>query len=264
MLDKDYIKEIQALDKKEAKDKLDEYAQTFGIKLKKTRSFENMVADLESELAKLANEPMPEDNDGLSIADLIQADDEIEGKALFKDEASDEAKLLFDAPVNADVKIHDIDPGFYKETPKVNDPGFEIKTASIEDKGFYVEAPIGDSVIHVDDEGQVTNIPVDKLNQEEFNKAMDKVVKIINTESIIELPKNFSPNMQLLGKNPGYVTLPWWIYQWIKDTPDWKSRPTAFEHPSAHQTLFSLIYYIRRDGSVMIRETRNSSFNVLE
>lgn len=264
MLDKDYIKEIQALDKKEAKDKLDEYAQTFGIKLKKTRSFDNMVADLEKELAKLADEPMPEDNDGLSIADLIQADDEIEGKAVFKDEASDEAKLLFDAPVNAGIKIHDIDPGFYKETPKVNDPGFEVKTPSINDKGFYAEAPIGDSVIHIDDEGQVTNIPVSITNPEEFSKAMDKVVKIIKTDEIIELPENFSPNMQLLGKNPGYITLPWWIYQWIKDNPDWKSRPTSFEHPSAHQTLFSLIYYIKRNGSVMIRETRNSSFVTLK
>ncbi|WWS24688.1 hypothetical protein vBKpnAMK4_00504 [Klebsiella phage vB_Kpn_AM_K4] len=55
------------------------------------------------------------------------------GKALFNDEASDEAKLLFDAPVSASVKIHDIDPDFYKETPKVNDPGFEVKTPSIND-----------------------------------------------------------------------------------------------------------------------------------
>ncbi|WWS24687.1 hypothetical protein vBKpnAMK4_00503 [Klebsiella phage vB_Kpn_AM_K4] len=55
------------------------------------------------------------------------------GKAVFKNEASDEAKLLFDAPVNAGIKIHDIDPGFYKETPKVNDPGFEVKTPSIND-----------------------------------------------------------------------------------------------------------------------------------
>jgi len=93
---------------------------------------------------------------------------------------------------------------------------------------------------------------------------MDKVVKIVKTDETIELPKNFSPNMQLLGKNPGYITLPWWIYQWIKDNPDWKSRPTSFEHPSAHQTLFSLIYYIKRNGSVMIRETRNSSFVTLK
>lgn len=262
MLDKDYIKEIQALDKKEAKDKLDEYAQTFGIKLKKTRSFDNMVADLESELAKLANEPMPEDNEGLSISDLIQADDEIEGKALFKDEASDEAKLLFDAPLTQGIKINDIDQGFYKETPKVNDPGFEVSTPSIIDKGFNVEAPIGDNIIHVSDDGQIIKIPFDNLTQEEFNKEMDKVVKIIK-ESEFKLPDNFSPNMQLLGKNPGYVTLPWWIYQWIKDTPNWKSNPTSFQHPSAHQTLFSLIYYIKRDGSVMIRETRNSSFVTL-
>ncbi|MGU4174539.1 hypothetical protein, partial [Pseudomonas aeruginosa] len=97
MLDKDYIAEIGALEKKEAKEKLAEYAETFGIKLKKTKAFDNMVADLEVELAKLANEPMPEQNDGLSIYDLIQADDEAKGTAIFKDEAKEEARLLIDS-----------------------------------------------------------------------------------------------------------------------------------------------------------------------
>ncbi|WZK93281.1 Inh inhibitor of prohead protease [Enterobacter phage vB_EclM_AS6] len=239
MLDKDYIAEIGALEKKEAKEKLAEYAETFGIKLKKTKAFDNMVADLEVELAKLANEPMPEQNDGLSIYDLIQADDEAKGTAIFKDEAKEEARLLIDS-VSSDapqVKVNDIDPHFGKPMDPV--------------KGVILEAPIGDSVITVADD-KVHTIPVTAITQEKFN------------EEIVELPENFSPNTQLLGKNPGYVTLPWWIYQWIKDNPDWKSRPTSFGHPSAHQTLFSLIYYIKRNGSIMIRETRNSSFVTLK
>ncbi|USL85685.1 inhibitor of prohead protease [Enterobacter phage fGh-Ecl01] len=251
MLDKDYIAEIGALEKKEAKEKLAEYAETFGIKLKKTKAFDNMVADLEVELAKLANEPMPEQNDGLSIYDLIQADDEAKGTAIFKDEAKEEARLLIDS-VSSDapqVKVTDIDPHFGKPMDPV--------------KGVILEAPIGDSVITVADD-KVHTIPVTAITQEKFNEEMDKAVKIINNEEIVELPENFSPNTQLLGKNPGYVTLPWWIYQWIKDNPDWKSRPTSFGHPSAHQTLFSLIYYIKRNGSIMIRETRNSSFVTLK
>ena len=95
------------------------------------------------------------------------------------------------------------------------------------------------------------------------NEEMDKAVKIINTEDEFTLPDNFSPTLHLIGRNPGYATLPWWIYQWILETPDWKSRPLSFEHPSAHQTLLSLIYYIKRDGSVQVRETRNSSFATL-
>lgn len=240
MLDKDYIAEIGALEKKEAKEKLAEYAETFGIKLKKTKAFDNMVADLEVELAKLANEPMPEQNDGLSIYDLIQADDEAKGTAIFKDETKEEARLLIDSVTDApQVTVTDIDPHFGKPM----DPA----------KGIILEAPIGDSVITVSDD-KVHTIPVTAIIQE------DKVVK---TAEEFTLPDNFSPTLHLIGRNPGYATLPWWIYQWILETPDWKSRPLSFEHPSAHQTLLSLIYYIKRDGSVQVRETRNSSFATL-
>lgn len=240
MLDKDYIAEIGALEKKEAKEKLAEYAETFGIKLKKTKAFDNMVADLEVELAKLANEPMPEQNDGLSIYDLIQADDEAKGTAIFKDEAKEEARLLIDSVTDApQVTVTDIDPHFAKPMDPV--------------KGVILEAPIGDSVITVSDD-KVHTIPVTAIIQE------DKVVK---TAEEFTLPDNFSPTLHLIGRNPGYATLPWWIYQWILETPDWKSCPLSFEHPSAHQTLLSLIYYIKRDGSVQVRETRNSSFATL-
>lgn len=240
MLDKDYIAEIGALEKKEAKEKLAEYAETFGIKLKKTKAFDNMVADLEVELAKLANEPMPEHNDGLSIYDLIQADDEAKGTAIFKDEAKEEARLLIDSVTDApQVTVTDIDPHFAKPMDPV--------------KGVILEAPIGDSVITVSDD-KVHTIPVTAIIKE------DKVVK---TAEEFTLPDNFSPTLHLIGRNPGYATLPWWIYQWILETPDWKSHPLSFEHPSAHQTLLSLIYYIKRDGSVQVRETRNSSFATL-
>lgn len=239
MLDKDYIAEISALEKKEAKEKLAEYAETFGIKLKKTKAFDNMVSDLEVELAKLANEPMPEQNDGLSIYDLIQADDEAKGTAIFKDEAKEEARLLIDSVSDA--------------------PQIEVKDVS--PKGLILEAPIGDSIIAVTDDGKIHEIPVTGLTQDSFNDAMDKIVKIETDE--YELPVDFSPTLHLIGRNPGYATLPWWIYQWILETPDWKSRPLSFEHPSAHQTLLSLIYYIKRDGYVQVRETRNSSFATL-
>lgn len=240
MLDKDYIAEIGALEKKEAKEKLAEYAETFGIKLKKTKAFDNMVADLEVELAKLANEPMPEQNDGLSIYDLIQADDEAKGTAIFKDEAKEEARLLIDSVTDVpQVTVTDIDPHFAKPMDPV--------------KGVILEAPIGDSVITVSDD-KVHTIPVTAIIKE------DKVVK---TAEEFTLPDNFSPTLHLIGRNPGYATLPWWIYQWILETPDWKSHPLSFEHPSAHQTLLSLIYYIKRDGSVQVRETRNSSFATL-
>ena len=221
MIDKNYIEEIRVLEKKEAKEKLAEYAASLGVDVKKTKTFDNMLADLEAGLKAFADMPMPDDNEGLSITDLIDADDELSGAKFEGDEsAKEEAKLLFDAPTEAKVEVVEI------EEPVV----------LVEEDVPFVE--------------------------EKFEAAVAKVVE--SEKPVFALPKNFSPNLMLIGKNPGFCTVPWWIYQWISETPDWKERPTAFPHPTAHQTLFSLIYYINRNGSVLVRETRNSSFVTLK
>lgn len=223
-MDTQYIEELRALeDKKEAKAKLIEYGGQFGLKLKKTRSFDNLIIDISEGLKALADEPLPE-TEGLSISDLIDADNELTGSNEFIDgaePAKEEATLLFDAP-EAAVEVVEV-----AELPKV-----EI----IEEDAPFVE--------------------------EKFKEAVTKVIE--SEKPVFSLPENFSPNLLLIGKNPGYCTVPWWIYQWISETPDWKERPTAFPHPTAHQTLFSLIYYINRNGSVLVRETRNSSFVTLK
>lgn len=222
MIDKDYIEELRALsDKKEAKAKLFEYAKQFGISVKKTKSFDNIVIDIEEALNALADEPLPE-TDGLSITDLITAADDVDGVNFTNEEVKEEAILLFDSP-----------------------------TEQVE-------------VLEVVEQEK-------ELDHDKFEEAITQVVESekepeteVNKEVKFVLPENFSPTLIKLGKAPGYVTVPWWIYQWIAETPDWKSRPTSFVHASAHQTLFSLIYYINRDGSVLIRETRNSSFVTLK
>lgn len=222
MIDKDYIEELRALsDKKEAKAKLFEYAEQFGISVKKTKSFDNIVIDIEEALNALADEPLPE-TDGLSITDLITAADDVDGVNFTNEEVKEEAILLFDSPAEQ-VEV------------------LEVVEQEIE------------------------------FDHDKFEEAITQVVESekepepeVNKEVKFVLPENFSPTLIKLGKGPGYVTVPWWIYQWIAETPDWKSRPTSFEHASAHQTLFSLIYYINRDGSVLIRETRNSSFVTLK
>lgn len=222
MIDKNYIEEIRVLEKKEAKEKLAEYAASLGVDVKKTKTFDNMLADLEAGLKTFADMPMPDDNEGLSITDLIDADDELSGAKFEGDEsAKEEAKLLFDAPTEAKVEVVEI------EEPAV---------VVVEEDAPFVE--------------------------EKFEAAVAKVIE--SEKPVFALPKNFSPNLMLIGKNPGFCTVPWWIYQWIAETPDWKERPTAFPHPTAHQTLFSLIYYINRNGSVLVRETRNSSFVTLK
>lgn len=222
MIDKDYIEELRALsDKKEAKAKLFEYAEQFGISVKKSKSFDNIVIDIEEALNALADEPLPE-TDGLSITDLITAADDVDGVNFTNEEVKEEAILLFDSP-----------------------------TEQVE-------------VLEVDEQEK-------EFDHDKFEEAITQVIESekepeaeVNKEVKFVLPENFSPTLIKLGKSPGYVTVPWWIYQWIAETPDWKSRPTSFVHASAHQTLFSLIYYINRDGSVLIRESRNSSFVTLK
>lgn len=223
-MDTQYIEELRALeDKKEAKSKLIEYGEQFGLKLKKTRSFDNLVIDITEGLKALADEPLPE-TEGLSISDLIDADDELSGSNAHLadvEESKIEAKLLFDAPTA---------------------PAEPVEVIEIKDAPETVEVAVVET----------------PFVEEKFEETVAKIVE--SEKPKFKLPENFAPYLLMLGKAPGYCTLPWWIYQWIKETPDWKERPTSFEHPSAHQTLFSLIYYINRDGSILVRETRNSSF----
>ena len=222
MIDKDYIEELRALsNKKEAKAKLFEYAEQFGISVKKSKSFDNIVIDIEEALNALADEPLPE-TDGLSITDLITAADDVDGVNFTNEEVKEEAILLFDSPTEQ-VEVLEV----------------------VEQEKEFDHDKFEEAITHV--------VESEKESEPEVNKEVNFV-----------LPENFSPTLIKLGKGPGYVTVPWWIYQWIAETPDWKSRPTSFVHASAHQTLFSLIYYINRDGSVLIRESRNSSFVTLK
>lgn len=205
MLDTAHIDELKELGGREAKDELAKYATTFGITLKKTRSFDNMVADLNDALDDLANEPMPEENSGMTIAELI---------------ASAPQELLVDSPVVEHIEVVDV--------PVV------------------VETPVPEPLPVV--------VETTKLEP----------VEVVEPDTA-ELPKNFSPSLHVMGSGAtGYVTLPWWIYEWISKNPDWKKNPKSFPHAYGLDSLFSLIYYINRDGFVRIRETRNSSFVVLE
>lgn len=225
MLDNAYIDEMRELDNKDAKTMLADYGKTFGVDLKKTKSFDNMLADLEEAVSKIAEEPMPEDNDGMSITDLIDSKDD--GDELLIDE-------IRSAVQSGDIKIGD-------EPLDVKIPE-EVQKAA-EEKGL---------VIISSDESISSN-------------TIEDAVEIIKKEeSKFKLPESYGPRMSLMGRAPGYMNLPWWIYQWISENEDWKDRPTDFPHPTAHDTLFTLIYYINRDGSVIVRETKNSRFVTLK
>lgn len=234
MIDIQLIEELRALPTKEGKEKLAEYAANLNITVKKTRSFDNMVADITAAIEELANEPMPENNVGLSINDLITAAD-----------TNSVDQLLVDTPLVNQIEVFENQVAPFVESVKVVDvvksddaPHIEL-AVEVKPKDVAVEIKLDDEIIQT-------------------------VSATIAPASTYELPKSFSPTLALLGAGQAtFATLPWWIYEWITQNPDWKSNPNSCPHYHAIDTLRSLIYYINRDGQVRIRETRNSSFQIL-
>lgn len=226
-IDYPYIESVKAdlenneIDRKEAKQRVFDYAkESFNLNLNKQKSLDNMIAQLEDLIANYEEDPMPDQNDGISIAELIEATDQLEGKSIFN-EAKQEALDLVTPLTTVD-----------KLDPIVNDKPTEVVDEITDNESVALDEP------------EATIVPsVNETITEEF-----------------VLPADFVPTITLIGRAPGYYTLPWWIYQWINENPDWKSKPEKCPEYSAIPILKSLIYYINQNGFVRIRETRNSSF----
>lgn len=236
MFDKEYFEELRAIavsDDKEAqktaKTELADYAKQFDIKVKKTLSLENMVEFVETELTKLASEMEEEiPAEGTSINDLILAADTAEDKVVF-----DEA----DPSLVEAMK----EPEPVEETPVVEPVIEEVQ-------------PVVEEVPEVNAESPVANI---------FSDEAEHRSPVHDTETFCDLT-GFRPTICLIGGGRGYYSCPWWIFDWIVNTPDWKKYPERFPHSYVHDTLKSLIYYIKRDGSVKVRETKHSQFHTLK
>lgn len=241
MFDKEYFEELRAIaasDDKEAqktaKTELAEYAKQFDIKVKKTLSLENMIEFVETELTKLASE-MEEETpaEGTSINDLILAADTADDKVVF-DEVD---PSLVEAMKETEIVIEETK----EESPAVEPVVEEVKSDVEEAPEVKVESP-------------VANI---------FSNEAEHRSPAHDTDSFCDLT-GFRPTICLIGGGRGYYSCPWWIFDWIVNTPDWKKYPERFPHAYVHDTLKSLIYYIKRDGSVKVRETKHSQFHTLK
>lgn len=241
MFDKEYFGELRAIaesnDKeaqKAAKTELADYAKQFDIKVKKTLSLENMIEFVETELTKLASE-MEEETpaEGTSINDLILAADTADDKVVF-DEVD---PSLVEAMKEPEIVIEETK----EESPAVEPVVEEVKSDVEEAPEVKVESP-------------VANI---------FSNEAEHRSPAHDTDSFCDLT-GFRPTICLIGGGRGYYSCPWWIFDWIVNTPDWKKYPERFPHAYVHDTLKSLIYYIKRDGSVKVRETKHSQFHTLK
>lgn len=216
-IDYEKVEGFRALDTKEQKGALAEYAQTeFGVKLNKQKSFDNMLADL------VAAVPTEEEK----------------------------TELLIDSP---DPAIAAYTGETVMGEPVINAPNIpDVVIDASQDFMNYVQevAPeVADQIQLVPD---VVEAPVSDSNESEADMVwLD----------------GFSPTIVLMGRSArsnGYYTCPWWIYDWIKQNPDWHKDPDQCPHYSARDTLKSLVYYMKRDGQVTVRETRNSSFDTFK
>ena len=241
MFDKEYFEELRAIaasddkeSQKAAKTELADYAKQFDIKVKKTLSLENMIEFVETELTKLASE-MEEETpaEGTSINDLILAADTADDKVVF-DEVD---PSLVEAMKEPEIVIEETK----EESPSVEPVVEEVKSDVEEAPEVKVESP-------------VANI---------FSNEAEHRSPAHDTDSFCDLT-GFRPTICLIGGGRGYYSCPWWIFDWIVNTPDWKKYPERFPHAYVHDTLKSLIYYIKRDGSVKVRETKHSQFHTLK
>lgn len=241
MFDKEYFEELRAIaasddkeSQKAAKTELADYAKQFDIKVKKTLSLENMIEFVETELTKLDSE-MEEETpaEGTSINDLILAADTADDKVVF-DEVD---PSLVEAMKEPEIVIEETK----EESPAVEPVVEEVKSDVEEAPEVKVESP-------------VANI---------FSNEAEHRSPAHDTDSFCDLT-GFRPTICLIGGGRGYYSCPWWIFDWIVNTPDWKKYPERFPHAYVHDTLKSLIYYIKRDGSVKVRETKHSQFHTLK
>ena len=65
--------------------------------------------------------------------------------------------------------------------------------------------------------------------------------------------------MPLIGPTPGYMHIPYWVYDFIVANPDWKHK-IADQRKADLIVLNSILYHICRHGIVRVRESRNSRF----
>lgn len=227
------------VDNKTAKKKLREYAnKTFGLKLNGQLSFDNMIKDLNKQLN---SGPKDESNidlgDGHTVDDLLIASNTIDGVFMNTDKEPDENLVkqieeLKKAKETSEIPLVD--------TPKVVEG--------------VIETPSSADNTNSDN----NSIHRDNIHDDNSTQSIQKVEKHNKTNV---LPLTFKPSFALMGAKPGYYSMPAWIFNWIKDTPDWKTNLGGIG-PDQETLLKSYLYYIQRDGQILVKV--DNDFRILK
>lgn len=219
------------ISRKDAKQQIASYAkESFNLELNKQKSLDNMIKDIEDFIVSYTEESLP-DQVGLSITDMIEAADQVSGTSIFN-EAKPEALNL-------------------------------VKSTSLEHQDERLEDTVQEPVESIKHPETVPEHQQERLDTQPVKEPQDKDSSKDKPKTKDLKQKEFFPEISLLGDKPGYYTCPWWIFDWISTTPDWKNKLSEFPYTHSINIVKSLIYYINKNGSVDIRETRNSKFYTL-
>lgn len=229
----------------EGKKKLADYAMKHhGVKLARNKSFENMMNDLEEAVNATFEEARAEAGDAKEQIDMEERVDlsdavEIDPDLMDKDESENE----FDV----DEADETIAPEVTEPTEKAEEPTPLAAPGEIR---------------------SIKDIPVE--DQEKIRRGLETgeivvgapVTPVTPVEAhSITFPEGYQPKYRLVGpEGRAFINIPYWVYDWMQGRP-WRSEIS--ECPYDKELLKSLAFYIERDGSVAIRESRNSKFIVI-
>lgn len=88
----------------------------------------------------------------------------------------------------------------------------------------------------------------------------ENTIESVESDEVVK-PKPNKKYIETLSEGE-YISLPYWIYDWIKSTKDWKNKKCPYF--GSESFMEKILHNIKVHGSVLIRETRNSSFITLE
>lgn len=221
----------------DAKIKLQAYAKEFGFKLSKSNiSLDGMI----TKLLEMADE---QENKKIDAVPSVK---------------TPEPKL--------DVNITEF--GIQTEhKPESQDIGVAEKNEDCPDVGCPIN--LLDEVVEEVKENLLSNQQVTSI---EITKKDGEIISMVSPVEPVEhikietkISDDFKPHFSLIGPvGNQYINVPYWVLDWIQEKgfSQWKDKIEE-ARKTDHNMLNTLKYYIQINGSVTVRESRNSQYHHL-
>lgn len=147
----------------------------------------------------------------------------------------------------ADQRANGVEPVTSVAPPKVS-----VNVVSLTEPKPEVELPAAPEETLPPETAELYNEAMNLLDEVEEKLVTAAVAHEQATEDL----RNFFPITQLIGKGPtAFIQAPYWVVDFILATPDWKAQMQTHKEK---RWLKTIMYYIERNGSVNVRESRNS------